>query len=208
MKPSLATRVIWNKNTDTPLPPDEPMGQNPPDGAVIDYVLASPAQNVTLEILDANGKLVRRYSSDDKVDSPKDIGNWPWYWQRPPQVLSREAGMHRFVWDLHYTPLPRKTPTFGINAVPFNTAPDYTSPWVMPGTYTVRLTAGGTSSTQPLIVRMDPRVKTSAEGLAQQLALSMPMSRGPASRQRLARRVRNAAVESAQRKVRGDRRRR
>ena len=124
IKPSQATRVIWNKNTDTPLPPDEPMGLNPPDGAVIDYVLASPAQNVTLEILDANGKLVRRYSSDDKVESPKDIGNWPSYWQRPPQVLSRDAGMHRFVWDLHYTPLPRKTPAFGMNAVPFNTAPD------------------------------------------------------------------------------------
>jgi hypothetical protein len=79
------------------------------------------------------------------------------------------------VWDLHYTPLPRKSPTFGINAVPFNTPPDYTSPWVVPGTYTVKLTAGGTSSTQPLVVRMDPRVKTPAEGLAQQLAMSMQM---------------------------------
>ena len=175
LEPSHAIRVIWNKNTDTPLPPDEPMGQNPPDGAVIDYVLAAAAPNVTLDILDANSKLVRRYSSDDKADSPKDVGNWPWYWQRPPQVLSRDPGMHRFVWDLHYTPLPQKRPTFGINAVPFNTAPDYTSPWVSPGTYTVRLTAGGVTSTQPLVVKMDPRVKTTAAGLEQQRALSMQL---------------------------------
>ena len=175
VKPSEAIRFRWNKNTDTPLPPDEPAGQNPPDGAIIDYVLGTAAQNVTLEITDGSGKLVRRYSSDDKVDSPKDIGNWPWYWQRPPQMLSRDAGMHRFVWDLHYTPLPQKKPTFGINAIAYNTAPDYTSPWVSPGTYTVKLTADGTSSTQPLVVKMDPRVKTSAEGLAQQLTLSMQM---------------------------------
>ena len=157
-----------------PLPPDEPMAQNPPDGAVIDYVLASPAQNVALEIIDANGKVVRRYASDDKPPyEVKDIGNWPWYWIRPPQTLATTAGMHRFVWDLHYTPLPRKQPTFGINAVPFNTAPSYTSPWVLPGTYTVRLTVDGKSSTQPLVVKMDPRVKTSAEGLAEQFRLSM-----------------------------------
>ncbi len=176
VKPSQAWRFRWSKNTDTPLPPDEPMGQNPPEGAVIDYVLASPAQNVTLEILDGHGKLVRRYSSDDKAESPKDIGNWPWYWIRPAQVLSRESGMHRFMWDLHSTPLPQKKPAFGMDAVPFNTAPDYTSPWVVPGTYTVKLTADGNSSTQPLVVRMDPRVKTTAEGLARQFTLSMQMS--------------------------------
>ncbi len=173
IKPAQAWRFRWNKNTDTPLPPDEPMGENPPDGAVIDYVLASNASKVTLDINDANGKLVRRYSSDDKADQPKDIGNWPRWWQRPPQILGTSAGHHRFVWDLHYTPLPVSRPTFGINAVPYNTAPDYTSPWANPGTYTVKLTVDGNSSTQPLVVKMDPRVKTTAEGLSRQLTMSM-----------------------------------
>jgi hypothetical protein len=60
-------------------------------------------------------------------------------------------------------------------AVPFNTAPDTTSPWVLPGTYTVRLTTDGKTLTQPLVVQMDPRVKTPPAGLAQQFALSMEM---------------------------------
>jgi len=171
-KPSNAYRFRWSKYTDTPLPPDEPAGQNPPDGAIIDYALAAPASEVTLEILDPAGKLVRKDSSADKADPPKDTGNVPWYWIRPPQVLSREPGMHRFVWDLHYTPLPQKAPTFPIGAVPHDTAPDSTSPWVVPGTYTVKLSAGGQSTTQPLVIVMDPRVKTSREDLAQQLALS------------------------------------
>ena len=171
-KPSQAYRFRWSKYTDTPLPPDEPAGQNPPDGAIIDYALAASAGEVMLEILEPAGKLVRKYSSADKADPPKDTGNVPWYWIRPPQALSRQPGMHRFVWDLHYTPLPQKAPTFPIGAVPRDTAPDSTSPWVVPGTYTVRLTAGGQSATQPLVIVMDPRVKTSREDLAQQLALS------------------------------------
>ena len=174
VKPSQAWRFRWNKYTDTPLPPDEPMGQNPPDGAVIDYVLASPAQSVALEILNASGKVVRRYSSDDKpAYEVKDTGNWPWYWFRKPQMISRDAGMHRLVWDLHYAPLPSKGPSLGINAVPFNTAPNYSSPWVLPGTYTVRLSVDGKTSTQPLVVKMDPRVTASMADLTEQFNLSM-----------------------------------
>ena len=172
-KPQRAWRFRWNKNTDTPIPADEPAGQNPPDGAIIDYYLASPVSEVMLEILDASGTLVRRYSSREEAVPPKDTGNVPWYWIRPPLVLSKAAGMHRFVWDLHYPPAPPKTPSFPIAAIPRDTAPEASSPWVLPGTYTVLLTAGGTTSTQPLVVQMDPRVKTSREGLEQQFALSM-----------------------------------
>src|SRR5207248_2204852 len=102
-KPARAWRFRWNKNTDTPLPPDEPAGQNPPDGAIIDYYLGGAAP-VTLEILDPAGNLVRRYSSTDKIAPPKDEGQIPWYWIRPQRSLPGDAGMHRFVWDLHYTP--------------------------------------------------------------------------------------------------------
>jgi photosystem II stability/assembly factor-like uncharacterized protein len=173
LKPQRATRVRWSQWPDTPLPPDEPTGQNPPDGAILDYVLGAPASNVTLEITDADGKLVRRFSSSDNAEPPKDTGNVPWYWIRPPQRLGTSAGMHRFVWDLHYPPVPQKATSFPISAVPYDTAPNDTSPWVMPGTYTVTLTVDGKTSTQPLVVRMDPRVKTSREDLAKQFAESM-----------------------------------
>ncbi|HUR83159.1 MAG TPA: glycoside hydrolase, partial [Thermoanaerobaculia bacterium] len=100
-------------------------------------------------------------------------GNVPWYWIRPQHALSGGQGMHRFVWDLHYPPFPPKTPSYPIAAVPRDTAPDYSSPWVLPGTYTLRLTAGATTRTQPLVVQMDPRVKTSRADLEKQFALSM-----------------------------------
>ena len=172
-KPQRAWRFRWSKYPDTPMPPDEPMGQNPPDGAIIDYYLAAPASTLTLEILDAEGKVIRRYANTDQVAAPKDEGNIPWYWIRPPQVLATTAGMHRFTWDLHYAPLSGVERTFPISAVPFNTPPQPTSPWVMPGTYTAQLTADGRVMKQPLLVRMDPRVKTTAEGLREQLRLSM-----------------------------------
>ena len=171
-KPQRAWRFRWSKYSDTPMPPDEPAGQNPPDGAIIDYYLASPAQTVWLDILDAKGKVIRHYSNTDKADAPKDSGNIPWYWIRPPQVLSTAAGTHRFTWDLHYTPSSTRA-QYPISAIPFNTAPAPTSPWAMPGTYTVRLTADGHEYRQPLTVRMDPRVKTPSEGLQQQFDLSM-----------------------------------
>ncbi len=178
LKPAKAYRFRWNKNTDTPLPPDEPAGQNPPDGAILDYVLAAPAKSVALEILDAAGKLVRRYSGADKAEAPKDFANVPWYWIRPPRVLSTAPGGHRFVWDLHYTPLPEAQTVYPIAAVAYNTAPIPTGPWVMPGDYTVKLTVDGKSSTQPLRVVMDPRVKTPREGLAEQFRLSKQMYDG------------------------------
>ena len=172
LKPELATRVRWNMNTDTPIPPDEAAGLNPPDGAVINYVLKSDASGpVTLEILDGMGKVVRRYSSTDREEEDTEL-NIPKYWPRPPQVLATTAGMHRFVWDLHYTRVPGIRPQYPIAAVYKNTAPAPTSPWVMPGQYTVKLTVDGQSHSQPLTVRMDPRVKTAAAGLNQQFTLS------------------------------------
>jgi photosystem II stability/assembly factor-like uncharacterized protein len=178
LKPARAVRFRWSKYTDTPMPPDEPAGQNPPDGAIIDYVLAAPAKNVALEIRDAASKIVRRYSSNDKAEAPKDSGNVPWYWIRPPRVLSTAAGGHRFVWDLHYAPLPQAQTVYPIAAVPYNTAPIPTSPWAMPGEYTVKLTVDGKSSTQPLRVVIDPRVKTPREALAEQFRLSKEMYDG------------------------------
>jgi photosystem II stability/assembly factor-like uncharacterized protein len=172
-KPGTAIRFDWNKWTDTPLPVDEPAGQNPPDGAIVEYWLKQPASGVvTLEVLDAGGQTVRRYASDDKPVTIQDEGNVPYYWIRPSRILSAAPGLHRFVWDLHYPPPPGSSVRYPIAATPGDTAPEPKGPWVVPGTYTVKLTANGKSYTQPLIVKMDPRVKSGTLALNQQFALS------------------------------------
>ena len=176
-KPEAAIRVRWDMNTDTPLPQEEPAGENPPDGAIIDYYLKTEATGpVALDILDATGKLVRHYSSTDTLYAVPDV-NIPLYWVRPQQLLSGKAGAHRFVWDLHYQPL-NVPPSYPIAAVYANTAPEATSPWALPGGYTVRLTANGKTWSQPLTIRMDPRVKTSPAILQQQFTLSMEAYEG------------------------------
>ncbi|HZD30537.1 MAG TPA: glycoside hydrolase, partial [Candidatus Angelobacter sp.] len=172
-EPELAYRVRWNTNSDTPLPPDEPSGQNPPDGAIFNYYLGSNATNeVTLEVLDSSGKLVRRFSSADPVPPPDPDLFIPAYWVRPPQHLGNRPGFHRFVWDMRYMPIPGVKPEYPIAAVYMNTAPAATSPWAMPGKYKVVLTANGQKQTQDLTIQMDPRVKTSTADLQQQFALS------------------------------------
>ncbi len=173
-EPQLTYRVRWNMNSDTPLPPDVPAGQNPPDGAILDYYLQSAASGpVTLEILDGAGKLVRRFSSSDPLPPPDPELAIPAYWLRPPQKLSSEAGFHRFLWNLHYPPVPGIKPEYPIAAVYENTAPASTSPWVMPGKYQVVLTANGQKSTRELTIEMDPRVKTPTAGLQRQFDLSL-----------------------------------
>jgi hypothetical protein len=172
-KPQTAIRVRWNMNTDTPLPPDFPAGENPPDGAVIDYYLQSAASGpVTLEIKDAVGKTVRKYSSADKPDPIDPMLNIPTYWVRPPQTLSAAAGTHRFLWDMHHPNVPGVEAEYPIAAIPHNTAPQPSGPWALPGQYTIVLTANGKSYSQPLTIKMDPRVKTSLAGLQQQFNLS------------------------------------
>jgi photosystem II stability/assembly factor-like uncharacterized protein len=171
--PEPAWRVRRDTNTDTPLPPETPAGKNPPDGAIINYYLAAPATSpVTLEILDAAGKLVRRYSSADQpvfhlAELEKTL-RIPPYWVRVPAVLPAHAGINRWVWDLHYPPPASGQHEFPISAVPYDTPRLPVGPRALPGHYTVRLTVDGHSYTAPLVVRMDPRVKTPLAGLEQQ----------------------------------------
>ena len=171
-QPATAYRVRWNNYTDTPVPQEEPAGQNPPDGAIIDYYLGSDAAGpVTLEIMDSNGKLVRRYSSDDEPPPPLE-DNVPDYWIRPPATLSTSAGMHRFVWDVHYLPPAALSFSYPISAIYRNTPRIPTGRWALPGSYTVKLTVNGRSYTRPLTLKMDPNVKLPPAALAQQFALA------------------------------------
>ena len=187
-KPSTAWRVRWNTSVDMPWPKEEPTAPNPPEGAIVSYYLKAATSNpITLEILQPDGRLVRRYSSTDPVTPLPDppAAPAPLYWYRPPQVLSTAAGMHRFVWDVHYQPLaglvsgegalgavPTQLP---IQAIPFNTVPAPTTPWVNPGAYQVKLTVDGKSYTQPIVVKQDPRVKTPALTMQQVYASTSAM---------------------------------
>ncbi|MGH2648268.1 MAG: hypothetical protein ACRDE8_11900, partial [Ginsengibacter sp.] len=89
------------------------------------------------------------------------------YWIKPQQILSAEAGSHRFIWDLHYTPLNLPA-SYPIAAIYKNTAPAPTSPWIMPGNYTIKLQVNGQSFSRPLVIKMDPRIKTSFADLQKQ----------------------------------------
>jgi photosystem II stability/assembly factor-like uncharacterized protein len=184
-KPQPALRVRWNTNTDTPLPPDEPRHPNPPEGAIIDYYLGQDATGpVVLEIFEATGKLVRHYSSAEPpppLPDPATSAPLPLYWYRRPMPLSATAGMHRVTWDVHYQPLAGGGAGRGggaglpIAAVPYDTVPAPTTPWVAPGEYSVTLTVNGKTLSQPMTVKQDPRVKTPALAMQQVYALSRAM---------------------------------
>jgi hypothetical protein len=166
--PAPAYRIQRDTNTDTPLPPDEPMAANPPDGAVLDYYLPTAASTVKLEILDAKGELVRSFSNGDKPEIPEEELKKqliPLYWVRGPRRLSTEPGMHRWVWHLHYAAPASMRHEYPIAAVPHDTTRYPLGPTVVPGTYKVQLTVDGKSLTAPLTVKMDPRVKTPLAGL-------------------------------------------
>ncbi len=173
--PAPAYRMQRDTYTDTPLPPDEPFAANPPDGVVIDYYLAHAASTpVTIEILDARGEVVRKFSSTDKPSATEEELKKqliPLYWLRPFRTLPSDAGMHRWVWDLHY-PAPEATHhEYPISAIPGNTPRLPLGPTALPGAYSARLTANGKSYTAAFSLKMDPRVKTSTAGLEKKFQL-------------------------------------
>jgi photosystem II stability/assembly factor-like uncharacterized protein len=180
--PQQAVRVRWNRNPDTPLPPEVPAGKNPPDGAIIDYYLAHDAKGpVTLEILDERGAVVRRYSSADTPDSLEELASEhpiPMYWVRPQQILSSQAGMHRFIWNLRYTAPKALEYEFPIAAILRDTPKYPLGAWALPGDYTVRLTIEGQAYEQPLRLVMDPRIRTSPEDFRKQFDMQFAAVQG------------------------------
>jgi len=167
-RPQTALRVRPSAFEGTPIPLDEPQGENPPDGALIDYYLRSaPGGAVTLEILDSAGKVVRQYSSSDKPPQidPKRL-DFPAAWIHIPAPLSAEPGMHRFVWDVRYQSAPGGNPMLAV----FRGGG---GPWALPGEYAVKLTVQDKTYTQPLTVKMDPRVETPPADLARQFTMAV-----------------------------------
>ncbi len=168
-RPARAIRVRRDTWSDTPLPPDEPVGENPPDGAIIDYTIGSDATGpVKIEILDAAGRILRTYASTD-LQAPIDADtNIPTFWIRPTAIPPATPGDHRFVWDLHETAPRAVEHGFPIAAIVHKTPHDPEGVLVVPGTYTVRMRVGDRIATQPLDVVRDPRVATSIADLREQ----------------------------------------
>ena len=125
----------------------------------------------------------------------------PLYWAAPPMIVSAKAGMHRIWWDMHYDPLEGEggggRGGGGGAAVPHRSYPVPNSPWASPGTYTVRLTANGASHTQPITLKMDPRVKTTPADLATLYKLSNEMYDGAVAARAAAEKARALSAQLA-----------
>jgi photosystem II stability/assembly factor-like uncharacterized protein len=171
-KPGEAVRVRRNVNADTPLPPEVPHALNPLDGVIIDYSLPGAAGAVTLDVVDASGRVVRHLSSDS-VPPVTEASRPPHpnFWLAMPQSLPATAGAHRVNWDLRYDSPPAFTHSFEINANPGLTPPSPQGPLVAPGMYTLRLGVAGKTYTQTVNVRNDPRSPASASAVIAQHAL-------------------------------------
>jgi photosystem II stability/assembly factor-like uncharacterized protein len=176
IQPPAAYRVAQNTWTDTPIPPDEPLGRNPPAGAIIDYVLPANLKGpVELEILDAHKQRVTRFASNDPLDPTQEELEReliPRYWIAEPASLPGTPGAHRWIWNLHYPDPDTTTRGYPISAVPHATTQEPRGPLALPGSYVVRLTAGGHTVEKPLVIEPDPRVKVSGSALAEQFQLA------------------------------------
>ena len=193
-KPQTAMRWRWDMNQDTPLPIETPVGQNPPDGAIVDYYLKSaPAGEITLTIADARGAIVRRYTSTPPP-APTLPSNVPEYWFAPPVALPKAAGLNRFAWNLRY-PNPKVLPfgyfggflkyveyTLADHAIPGQTPREQPEgALVAPGEYVATLEVGGKTYRQPLTVKPDPRVRASQADLVAQETLAKQIGDGLAA---------------------------
>lgn len=178
-RPQTAIRRRTGGGGGTPLPYGSAETDNPPTGAIIDYYLKSAANApVTLEILDRSGKILRSYTSGEAGGGGGRRGgggggrggaqNIPAYWNRPPEVFSSAAGIHRWTWDIHYASAP--------GAGGGGRGGGGGAAWALPGNYTVKLTVDGKSYTQPLTVKMDPHEKTTQPELERQYAVSQQVA--------------------------------
>jgi len=192
--PAPAVRVRRSFSNDTPLPPEEPHGTNPPAGAVIDYLLrAVPDGPVTLEIRDSRGGLVRRFSSDDRPTPPVEPPQIAVDWLPRLEPPTRSVGLNRFVWDLRYPPPPAARYGYSIAAIAGQgTVAEPQGPLVLPGAYEVRLGVGGQTYTRSLRVELDPRVHVADSGVVAQLRLGLDIWNALAAQHALAGSLRSA----------------
>lgn len=179
--PAPAAHVRFDNNHDTPLPPETAIGQNPPQGAMIDYWLGAAAKGpVTLEIKDRAGKVVRRFSSADRPQALDSERYFAEGWTRPQPVLSAKPGLNRWVWDLAVDRPKAVEYSYSIAAIWGIATPLLPQgQMVTPGRYTATLTVDGRSQSVPVDVFADPRVRGAdyAASLAFSSSLYQPLGR-------------------------------
>src|SRR3984893_7179712 len=147
----------------------QPVGDNPPPGAIIDYYLKSaPKDEMTLDILDAQRKTVRHLSSKEKKDEGEQPPEWPDRVERAKTIPANE-GMNRFAWDLRYDD-PIQIPGA------FYCGPGPKGPLALPGDYQAKLTVAGKTQAAPLHLAIDPRTKGAEDALQKQFTLSMQVN--------------------------------
>jgi len=169
--PAVAVRLRFNQNKDTPLPPEEPTGENPPAGAVLDYILPTGFEGlVQLEIRAEDGTVVHASDSESLPERANARVYVADTWLGRPRPLPSAPGHNRFVWNLRLPPPPTRQSRYSIAAVPGRETPILPEgAFVLPGAYTVLLKAGDQVSERPLRVEMDPRVNVSRQQLAELL---------------------------------------
>ncbi|HEY7893888.1 MAG TPA: hypothetical protein VIC24_03225 [Gemmatimonadaceae bacterium] len=179
-KPDDAVRVRRNDGADTPFPPEVPHALDPPDGLIIYYTLAAaPRGDVTLDVVDASGTVVRHMSSaptkplDEAAEPPE-----PNFWLAKPEPMPTAVGLNRVNWDLRWDAPPAFGHTYEINANPGLTPASPEGPLALPGVYTLKLTVNGTAYTQTATVRNDPRSPATSVALRAQNALMMRLYHG------------------------------
>ena len=161
--PAVAFRTRAGNDQGTPLPPEEAAMDNPYTGAAIDYFIGSASGPLHLSILDASGRVVRQWASTDApVTTNPKLVDIPAYWLSPVLPPPAAPGAHRFVWDLHYASASgsRRSRRGG------------GGPIAPPGRYTVRMTIGGKTYSQPLTVRRDPTYPATDADLQAQFAFA------------------------------------
>ena len=165
--PELAWRVHANNNRDTPLPPETPVGRNPPAGVPIDYWIGPGTHGVvTLEVRDGAGKLVRRFSSDEEPEPVNAQRYFEADWLRPEPRLAATAGAHRFIWNLRRARPRAMLYEYSMRAVFGEDTPTAVEgAFVLPGRYTLELRTGSAVYRAPLTIRLDPRVHESTAAL-------------------------------------------
>ncbi|MGI9169080.1 MAG: WD40/YVTN/BNR-like repeat-containing protein, partial [Caulobacteraceae bacterium] len=183
--PAPAVRVRADNNRDTPLPPEEPAGQNPPDGAIIDYWLGAPAKGpVTLDIRDARGDLVQRLSSEPR-SAPDAERYFARNWTRPAPLLSRTAGPHRAVWNLRYARPSAIAFDYSIAAIAGRDTPIVPGgAYAPPGGYQLVLNVDGRTRRAALRLDQDPRTHVAPADFQASLALSRTIAASLATARR------------------------
>jgi photosystem II stability/assembly factor-like uncharacterized protein len=187
--PQQAMRLRWDNNNETPLSPEFPSSENPPDGAILYYWLKNNVPGeITCEVLDGKGNRLRHYSSQP-APANGVTGNAPEYWFAPAAALDSTAGLHRFVWDVRTeNPLTLTYGYFGgkLDYIEY-TLPDHAIPkqtprqqppgaLLPPGIYEAVLTVDRKQYRQKIEVLLDPRVGASTADLLEQWNLARTIS--------------------------------